>query len=749
MEEKVNKLADDFAKLHDSTESRFSAFSKILLEVKNAVQKLDQSDSDSSFSMDDTHKNKIDDRGIKLDDFTGLGSPEDFLEWARQLEKISDYKGFDDSKRFKIAYIRLTKNAGLWFENLKARRARAGKDKIKTWTALKKKMRSKYLPHDFEQVQYLKLTLLTQDTKSVNEYIAEFDRLTSLCDLEEKESMRIARFIKGLNRPIAKKIDLSTYETFDDVCTLALKIENHWLEDKKSSKFGAKSSSIGEAKKFEKPFKTYSTASSEQKGESSSKGEKKNVKISKEELESRMRCFRCQGRGHRADQCPSKRTLTIKQYRQMEEEEERINFEEAKGESDLDLSNEEDGDAYAESEDSVLVVRKVLHTEATPVKSQRENLFHTRCKVGDKTCRMIIDSGSCTNVASTEMVSKLKLPTRDHVKPYKLSWLDDSKGLLVKKQGLVNFSIGKYKEELWCDVIPMSACHILLGRPWQFDRQVTHDGETNIYSVKMGNKRIKLHPLSPIPHGPKEKEKKELVPNLFLNGKEFEKEVEDGATVFALVVKEVTSTSSSMDKHLGDLLEEFKDVFPKELPKGLPPMRGIEHAIDLIPGASLPNKPAYRCDPTAVKARIEKMNDQYKARSNKKRKQPTFKPGDLVWLHLRKERFPQKRKNKLMPRADGPFEVLEAYGDSAYKLDLPNEYGNVSATFNVGDLSPYLDDVNLRANSFEEGENDVNQEANSFEDLEEPITLVLSPIGFGIEDKNAEFKTCIAWELAR
>ena len=88
----------------------------------------DDEDSDGSISSKlKMNKHTIDDRGIKLDDFIGLGTPNVYLEWERQVEKINDYKGYNHKQRFKIAYIRLTKTAGLWFKNLKASRVRARK----------------------------------------------------------------------------------------------------------------------------------------------------------------------------------------------------------------------------------------------------------------------------------------------------------------------------------------------------------------------------------------------------------------------------------------------------------------------------------------------------------------------------------------------------------------------------------------------------------------------------------------------
>jgi hypothetical protein len=50
-----------------------------------------------------------------------------------------------------------------------------------------------------------------------------------------------------------------------------------------------------------------------------------------------------------------------------------------------------------------------------------------------------------------------------------------------------------------------------------------------------------------------------------------------------------------------DVLHDYEDVFPEEVPPGLPPKRGIEHQIDLVPGASLPNRAPYRTNPEETK----------------------------------------------------------------------------------------------------------------------------------------------------
>ena len=83
-------------------------------------------------------------------------------------------------------------------------------------------------------------------------------------------------------------------------------------------------------------------------------------------------------------------------------------------------------------------------------------------------------------------------------------------------------------------------------------------------------------------------------------------EIQDNDTLcYALVCKDVLvsleNISSSLSLAVANLLQEFLDVFSVEVPQGLPLIRGIEHQIDLIPGATLPNRATYRTNPEETK----------------------------------------------------------------------------------------------------------------------------------------------------
>ena len=176
---------------------------------------------------------------------------------------------------------------------------------------------------------------------------------------------------------------------------------------------------------------------------------------------------------------------------------------------ELENSNEEPKDNY-QGEDNVdegvepdegklLVIQRSLHADLKKEEPwQRDALFHTWCTSHGKVCLVIVDSKSCTNAVSKEMVTKLGLKTERHLKPYNIRWLQDDGRMKITKRCLVPFSIGKiYNDEKWCDVMKMDVCQLLLGRPWKYDRHVQHVGYLNTYSFTKDGHKVTLKPLHP------------------------------------------------------------------------------------------------------------------------------------------------------------------------------------------------------------------------------------------------------------
>ena len=103
--------------------------------------------------------------------------------------------------------------------------------------------------------------------------------------------------------------------------------------------------------------------------------------------------------------------------------------------------------------------------------------------------------------------------------------------------------------------------------------------------------------------------------NFFIKQSQVRKSLCTQKPILLLIFKE-SLLSSSSSNHAPDIPSEllglfldFFDVFPEENPKGLPPIRGIEHQINLVPGASLPNRPAYRTNQVETKELQKQIDD--------------------------------------------------------------------------------------------------------------------------------------------
>ena len=559
--------------------------------------------------------------------FTGSNDPEEYISWALKVDKIFRLHNYEEEKKIAMASLEFQDYVLIWWEQVIERRAARGEPPITTWAQMKDVMRARFVPNYYNRDLFKKLQQLKQGTKSVEEYYKEMEIAMIRANVKEDDEQTMARFLNGLNHPIKKIADFQPYSNLIELVHQATKAERQVQDDFKYAKFSSKSyglsnnqasttstpstkpsTSNGDKSSYKKASTSSSrpptTSNFKPKASSSSTPTDETIKTSS------IKCFTCGGRGHKSFECTNKRTMILNDdgtYDSMSEGEMEALEQVA---MHRQVNNEEEDDHIFCDEDSspALVVSKVLTLQHQQDEDQRCHIFHTKAGINGRSVKVIIDGGSCHNLASEELCSKLQLVKMKHPHPYKVQWLSDTGTIQVEQRVQVSFKIGAYEDTLECDVLPMTVCHLLLGRPWQFDRGVIHNGRTNHYSFKMKGKEFVLRPMSPSQvladkqnthrgenservnhqkeserHKPKlsastMSDKKNLV--LFATKREMREVCENPSSVlhYVLLCKDEapkTNTSHDLPLVLSSLLQEFEDVSPDELPPGLPPLRGI------------------------------------------------------------------------------------------------------------------------------------------------------------------------------
>ena len=78
----------------------------------------------------------------------------------------------------------------------------------------------------------------------------------------------------------------------------------------------------------------------------------------------------------------------------------------------------------------------------------------------------------------------IHLKTVPNSTPIKIAWVDKI-SLRISENCKVAPQLGAYSEKIWCNVLPIDVVHILLCRPWLYDKNATNRGKDNTYKIRL------------------------------------------------------------------------------------------------------------------------------------------------------------------------------------------------------------------------------------------------------------------------
>ena len=638
--------------------------------------------------------------------------PRDFEDWERSLESyFRFFEITEDDVRTAFAETRLGKEAQIFWVN-EVTAARARRDPPLTWADMTSRLRNKYVPTHHQTHLLLHWLDLKQGRRKVRDYITEFEECRMRCRTVESPEQQIVYFVRGLKPELGAKVLELNPMTVDQAYRIVE--DNEYILEKAAtmtissvvrtttttaSATRTSSTSTGWPRNPTPALRGADTAppapATTTPTPTTSASTMASTARAPPRAPANMKCFKCQGFGHRASECVSLFYVDV-MGNQIDSPTQDSEVDVYQG----DCPDDEDEDSQAFT--GIIVIspaspppsataphlplvnirvrpdlpvpsspspadtcpptdapastdtsgppevspvppatlsgtpatRTLAPTpsatptlptdDATPTAAelvQRSSVFYIYLRIGDRSCKLIVDSGSCINVVSADSVAKLGLTLVPHPAPYFVSWIDAST-LPVTHQCAIPMKVSTYEDTVICDVLPMRIGNIILGRPWLFDHAVRLEGRPNTISFMFRGRQLLWYPsvrastrVAPAtpptevisagspgarkPKKPTPAPKHPIVTNGCIFIRELEASPEDTPICFALTfdIPSVDPLPPSDAPELAELMTEFSDVFPGELPDELPPMRSIQHVIDLIPGASLPNLPHYRMDP--------------------------------------------------------------------------------------------------------------------------------------------------------
>jgi hypothetical protein len=272
-----------------------------------------------------------------------------YLEWEEQCDQIFKVHNLSDQKCVNLASVEFSGYALTWWNQLQRNQLDLGRNHIDTWAEMKRVMRRCFVPSSHQHDIRNRLQILKQGSKSVGDYFKEMELLLIRLGIREDEESKMARFLHGLNTKISDFVEMFPYHNLQDLVDQAMRTERKIQQEGRGRSYGNRSvsapwhrqhpgTSVGGGRSqgaATRPSPSIgasktvaSTASSpaiqrDNRRPATSVAVPSIASATASSLHSQsIVCHKCQGRGHVAAECPSRRTMIVNDKGEWESESE-------------------------------------------------------------------------------------------------------------------------------------------------------------------------------------------------------------------------------------------------------------------------------------------------------------------------------------------------------------------------------------------------------------------------------------------
>ena len=289
------------------------------------------------------------------------------------------------------------------------------------------------------------------------------------------------------------------------------------------------------------------------------------------------------------------------------------------------------GTATADKQGRPSLYLTALDLGSTYVK--KRTLIRLEGTIAGRSAIGLLDSGASGNFIAANFIAEHELST-ETVDDLSVTLADGSRQAAMGVLPNADVTLATYQDCISFVALPLAGYDFILGMPWLEDVNPHinwREKRVSLVDKKDPQVRHELHSVgsyrfmssAELKRAIRRKEVASIAVLQNDDDHDHAKKDHDGMSqgdLNALTLASVFDSDSSTTREdqattsvRTDVLKEFRDVFPTELPEGLPPKRDIDHKIELVPGSAPTNRPTYRMSPTELDELKKQLDELVKA----------------------------------------------------------------------------------------------------------------------------------------